>query len=646
MIIPVLACALAVPAAAEESAPADTLAVDLPTITVSGEAAVAVSAGRTILDAPAIANLDAGSVADLSVALPSTRAAVNSRGDAHPMVRGAPERHVQTYLDGIPLNIPWDERVDLETVPAVAVGAVEGKRGPISLLDGPGALAGSLRLLPPTAGGQPITKFRAAAGTDALGHVELSHQRQAGQWNLMGAGAWRTRDAFPLPDDGGRRQNSDLRQGTLLLRAARPVSGTGRLSLLGTAWTGEKGVPPELHLGEDARFWRYPVRERVLLGAVLVLPLGDSDHWDLGATASADYHHQEIDPRGPDGWGEPLETGQAYETSWDRTGFGRLRLTRWFGDDATVALQASTRYTNHQEIVEVGGPELTYAQWLTSVALEGDVRLGHRWDLRGGLGWDHVDTPESGDKPSSPADDAGAANLRLSYDLDQGNGLFLAAGRRSRFPSLREAYSGALGRFIPNPDLGPERQDQVELGGHWEERTFNVEASVFYGRLTDGIERVAVSPTQYQRVNRSEIDVPGFEVIAAWEPVRDGRLTVQHTMLDATVKDDGEERPAEDRPEYLSRIAAGWQPWTGPEAFFEARVTGPRWSADGTSPSGMTQLPAGVTWHLRVGWRWDTARGEVSAFLRVDNLFDQRVDWQTGLPEPGRVTSGGMGWSF
>lgn len=647
LLLAVLAVlAVAAAAAGAETTPADTLAVDLPTITVSGEAAVAVSAGRTVVDAPAVARLDPGSAADLSVALPSTRAATNSRGDAHPMVRGAPERHVQTYLDGIPLNIPWDERVDLETVPAVAVGAVEGRRGPASLLDGPGALAGSLRLRPPAAAGErPLTDLRAAAGTDGLGRVELAHRRQAGPWNLLGAGAWRSRDGWPLPEDGGRRQNSDLRQSTLLLRASRPVAGTGRLSLLGTGWTGEKGAPPELHLGDEARFWRYPVRERALLGAVLVLPLGDDHGWDLGATASVDYHHQEIDPRGPDGWGAPLEPGQDYEKNWDRTGFGRLRLTRWLGDDATVALQASARYTNHRETLVVGGPELTYAQWLASVAVEGDLRLGRRWDLRAGLGWDHVATPEAGDKPDSPADQAGAANLRLSYDVGAGNGVFLAAGRRSRFPSLREAYSGALGRFEPNPDLGPERQDQVEIGGHWEARTLTVEAAAFYGRLTGGIERVAVASNRFQRVNRGEIDVPGLEVIAAWELVRDARLTAQHTILDATVKDGDAERPAEDRPAYLSRLTAGWQRWTGPGALVEARVTGPRWSADGTAPSGLRRLPAGVTWHLRVGWRWPTARGEVTAHLRVDNLFDQRVDFQTGLPEPGRVLSGGVGWS-
>jgi iron complex outermembrane receptor protein len=638
---------LAAAADADQPAPADTMVVDLPDLVVAGDAAVAVDAGRTILGAPILGPLDAASVADVTVALPSTRAAANSRGDAHPMVRGAPERHVQTFLDGIPLNIPWDERVDLETIPAVAVGSVAGRRGPTSLLEGPGALAGSLRLLPPTlAGERPTTDVRAAAGEHGLGRVELAHQRPAGSWNLLGAGSYRTRDAWPLPEGGDLRQNSDLEQGSLLLRASRPVSGTGRLSLLTSAWTGEKGVPPELHLGDDARFWRYPVRERALLGAVLVLPLDDRDRWDLGATASLDYYHQEIDPRGPDGWGAPLEQGQAYEKNWDRTGYGRLRLSHWISDDAAVALQASARYTNHREITEVGGPELTYSQWLTSVVLEGDWRLGTRWDLRAGLGWDHVATPETGDKPDAGPDDAGSFNLRLSYELAPGRGLYAAAGRGSRFPSLREAYSGALGRFVPNPDLGPEQQDQVEVGGRYEAGRVNLQAAVFYGKLTDGIERVAVSPTQFQRVNRSEITVPGAEVVGAWQPAGDLELSVQYTVLDARVQDDGTERPAEDRPQYLSRVALGWQPWAGPQGLLEARVTGPRWSADGTDPSGLRYLPAGVTWHLRVGWRWPTEHGELAAHLRLDNVFDQRVDWQTGLPEPGRVLSGGLGWTF
>ena len=635
---------LATPAGAG-TAVRDSLVVDLPDIVVSGEGAPAVAVDRTVVDAAAIERLDPGSLADLGAVLPSARVTTNSRGDAHVMVRGASERHVQTYLDGIPLNLPWDERVDLETVPSLGVGRVEGRRGPATLLDGPGALAGSVRILPPPVGDEPLTTVRGAFGSHALALAEAMHLRRAGVWNTLAAGAWRRRDAWPLPG-GGERFNSDLEQFSLLLRGGRPLRGSGRLGLLATAWTAEKGAPPELHLGDEARFWRYPVRERALFGAALDLPLDEAGVWDLGAALSADFFRQEIDPRGPDGWNQPLEQGQDYEKNWDRTGYGRLRLVRWLGDRAKLALQGSARYTYHRESVVVGGPVLAYSQWLTSLAAEGEAILAAHWTLRGGLGWDHAATPEAGDMPASSPDDAAAMNLRLVRDVGERSGIYAGASRRSRFPSLREAYSGALGRFVPNPELGPERQDQVEVGATTAAGAWSLEAAAFYSRITGGIEREAIPGTnQYRRVNRSELRLPGCELVGAWAPRRDLEARVQHTILAARAEDADGERPAEDRPDYLSLVSLAWQPWSGPGAALEARVTGPRWSADTTVAEGLRRLPAGVTWNLRVAWRWVDVPGstsDVELHLRVDNLFDQRVDAQTGLPEAGRVVSGGV----
>ncbi|MBE0565802.1 MAG: TonB-dependent receptor, partial [Krumholzibacteria bacterium] len=472
------------------------------------------------------------------------------------------------------------------------------------------------------------------------------HQRRLGDWSTMAAGSWRRRDALPRPG-GGELPNSDLEQSALLLRGGRPVRGVGHLGLLATAWTAEKGVPPEQHLGDQARFWRYPVRERALFGAALDLPLDRAGGWDLGAALSADFFRQEIDPRGPDGWDEPLRDGQAYEVNRDRTGYGRLRLARWLGDRAKLAVQGSARYTNHRESVVVGGPEQTYAQWLTALAAEFEAVPADRWTLRGGLGRDHGATPEAGDKEPSPAKNAVALNLRVVRDVGERSGVYAGASRRSRFPSLRETYSGALGRFIPNPDLGPERQDQVEVGAITAAGAWSLEGAAFHGRITGGIERQAIPGTdRFERVNRSEIRTPGIEVMGGWTPRGAVAVRLQHTILAARVKDQGVERPAEDRPDYMSLVGVSWQPLTGPGAALEARVTGPRWSADTTAPDGLRRLPAGVTWNLRLSWSWRSVPGsdtDVDLHLRVDNLFDQRVDSQTGLPEAGRTVSGGIG---
>ena len=635
-------------AALAEEQPADSLVVDLGSIVVSAESGAPPVTDRTRLGPDAIEIRDPGSLADLGVALPSARVATNSRGDAHVMIRGAPERHVQTFLDGIPLNLPWDERVDLETVPTVGIGRLEGRRGPASLLDGPGALAGSVRMLPPTLyGDEPVTKVGAAFGQYGRGRADLMHHRRAGDWNVMGAGNWHARDAWSMPDGDGLRQNSDLEQWSVLLRGARPVRGTGRLGLLATGWSAEKGVPPELHVPPDeTRYWRYPVRQRMLLGTVLELPLGASGNWDLGATLSADFFRQEIDPRGPDGWDDPLLPGQDYEKSRDRTGYSRLRLTHWIGSRASVALQGSARYTHHLESLVVGGPEYSYSQWLTSLVAEGEFRFAHAWNLQAGLGWDHTATPEAGDKQANEPLDAGAFNLRLTHEAGAATTVFAAASSNSRFPSLRESYSGALGKFVPNPDLGPERQDQIEAGAAWHGSGFRLEGAAFLGRLNDGIEKVSEGGNQFKRVNRAEIRVPGLELIGSWKPRPDWDLVLQHTILKArVVEDDEPDQPAEDRPDYQSLAGVNWRPPSGPSAGFEARVTGPRWSADSRVEGGMTRLPVGVTWHLRLAWRWVQVPGsttDVELHLRLDNVFDQRVDDQVGLPNQGRLISGGI----
>ncbi len=234
---------------------------------------------------------------------------------------------------------------------------------------------------------------------------------------VIGALSWRNRDAWPLPNGGAERFNSDLDQYALLGRASGQVGNSGRLNFLITRWHEAKGVPPELNLGSEARFWRYPVRKRTLSGTSLHLPLGESDNWDLSAMAAWDFFEQEINPRGPDAWGSPLQPGQDYEHDKDHTNHLMLGLTHWFSDQFHLTLQSNTRYTRHQESLTVGGESLSYSQWLSVVVMESTWQPSPRWTLRSGLGWDHAATPLTGDKPGRDANTEPALNLRLQHDL-------------------------------------------------------------------------------------------------------------------------------------------------------------------------------------------------------------------------------------
>ncbi len=281
------------------------------------------------------------------------------------MVRGASERHVRLWLDGIPLNVPWDERVDASLVPVDAVGSVRAVRGVGSVLEGPNALAGTIELRPlalPADGSR--TRLGAQFGESVLREGRLLHQRRRGAWEVLAAGSWRAQDGFVVPADleaptnqGSSRQRlgSDLEQGSLLLRLQHhgESGATWHLTVLGS--DGEKGVPPETHLGADARFWRYPEIRRGLVGLGLRAPLDADRRWELAVDAAADIFHQEIRAFDDATYTTPvLAPGVDYETDDDRTGYARARATRQY-DRGSVSVQSSTRYTHHRESLVVRG---------------------------------------------------------------------------------------------------------------------------------------------------------------------------------------------------------------------------------------------------------------------------------------------------
>ena len=642
----------------------DSLTVVLPDLIVGAAGAEMADPAQVFLSEVLIESRDPVALEDLGSLLPATWAATNSRGESAFVVRGASERHVRNWLEDIPLAVPWDERVDLSMVPVQAVTGVDATRGVVSALDGIGTLAGAVRLRTgPLYPGQNSTLFSGRAGQVDAYQLGLVHRSGRGAWDLLGSLSWRQRRGLTVPDgyeaeyhqddqEGSVRTNSDLEQGAILLDGRRPVAGTGQLRLTVGASDGEKGVPPETHLDDDARFWRYPLLRRLLAGASLAMPLDDGADWWLDAVTSYDNYRQDIQSFDDDTYSSPpLVPGTDYESGHDQTGYARARLSRDLGGPTNIALQAESRYTHHNETLVVDGPEYAYSQWLGSLVAEAAaLRLGVL-RLTAGAGWEVAATPETGDKPARDPEQAGVFNLRLASDALASLSVHGAASRRSRFPSLRELFSGALGRFLPNPDLGPEHQDLVEIGLTGRGKGWDLGLAAYASFLSDGIERVVVPDTTalYTRVNREQIRTLGGEVVGGWRPGHTLSFTGQYAYIDARVKEgDSYDRPAEDRPQYLLTLTGAWSPGLGLGLAAEWRLLGPRYSADPSAADGLTRIGAQGRWSLRAGYtifpnfRNEGALSSGEIFLRLDNIFDQVVEYQVGLPEPGRTVSVGL----
>jgi len=630
-------------------------------ITVSARR-VSRSAGadRIEIDQELVETRDGGSVADLAPLMPSTKLTVNSRGESLFMVRGSSERHLRVELDGIPLTIPWDERVDLSMLPLLAIGQVDARRGVSSVLEEPNTLAGTIKIKTreQVVEGSASRIETYGGEADAWG-VQGLHQRRHGAWSELLAVAHRERGGFVTPADSEpglhqdparrKRLNSQLVQSSALARIQRDFHNEGRWHLLAQASRGDKGVPPEEH-DPDPRFWRYPEVQRLLLGGRLETPLGS--RWELDTAASADFIRQDIQSYTDNSY----QTLDEWEDDRDRTGFWRAQLGRALGASTDLRVRTTMRYAEHRETTTDQPDEMLYSQLLIGAAAEAEHKFSNGLTARAGAGYEGTTTPESGDKQRSEAMHELALQAAVEGRFAQDGAWHVNGSHRPRMPSLRELYSGALGTFVPNDELRPERQDAVEAGMSWQASRWNLSLNGFAQQIDGAIERITlptVPPTK-QRVNLDKLRNVGIELGSVVKPVRGLAFDLQATWLHSRARDDNGnfDRRVEDRPNWLATLAGTWTHRSGARIRAELDGVGERYSLDSrkTDPNDpYTQLDATARLNLRLSWRHFGELGGYAGsewYLRLDNVLDQETFSQLGLVESGRMLQAGVRVDF
>lgn len=615
------------------------------------------SASGLALDLDSAVVAPAVSLADMLRALPLVRVRDNSRGETHLTLRGAESRQVSIALDGIPLTIGWDNRTDLSVIPLSGASRLSAVRGLSSLLDGPNVLGGVVRIgmapavLP--AAPESTVRARAAYSSGAALAGDLAVQTgfgDAGRGGVVRVGGGLTsRDYLPVsssiprPDysEDGRRTNSDARQWNAFL-AGRLQSGAGWLDLSALAFGAERGVAPELHVAEP-RLWRLPLTRR------WVTVLGGGTSWgsrstgigSLSVRGALDLGRFEIDEYAtPD-----YETVVERESGDDRTLTLKADLSQEH-DWGAVALSLTGAETRHDETLSEGG-DARYRQRLLSGAVEVAVPLRRTAGepvvgLLLGASADGSDTPESGNQDARGAIwDWGGKAVALVEIPGIGGRAHAGVSRRSRAPSLRELYSGALGRFVVNPELGQETLTAAEAGVTGGGRNWGWQAVGFHHQLADGIVRTSAGNGQFRRVNRDQVTTRGLELIGggrwgAW--ILDGDLTLQDPSISDPAAPDDERQP-EYQPTLAFNLEAGLLLPASLVGRLRASYVGRQYCVnpdlgrdEQLEEAAWAGLSLERTWQLRMGPRTRSLR----VVGGVQNLTDASVYDQCGLPAPGR----------
>ena len=625
--------------------PLDTMRVDMAELTVDAEAAaVTTGPGAVRVDAAALAAVPATSLADVAPLLPGAVVQINSRGETLLYLRGAGERQTLLLLDGAPLTIPWDRRIDLGLVPALALGRVEALAGPAALAAGPDALGGAVRFQ---------TRRLATDGQfyEAEASGRLPAAGRAGGVGLGKRGRFGWMTAFQLVGDeglpvadGARLPFSQHPDGRRTNTDRQSASGAVRLGWAGSAWQGAlavlgaangAGVAPEGHLDpaeSRVRYWQRPDR-RFGLAVLNVRRPGPA--LTLGATLWAGGFAQTIEQY-PDRRYRAPASEQEDRDAW--TG-ARLRAERYtpLGRFAiTGRSQIAAHREREREDGAAFGPDPLYRQ--LDLGLLADWRgTAGGVDLQAGTRYDRLALLGTGDKPGR--DDFQALSGFGSASLAVGSGwtALASVGRAARFPTLRELFGVALGRFAESPGLKAERAWTAEMGTEhvgsaWSGRV------VGFGRwTTDAIEQETLPDDRRRRINLGGTRAVGVETQAAWRPLRavrvDGHLTLQH------VRQDGGGRLPE-KPVWIGRASLAWAPPLGLNGRLDGQWTG---GAVGPDAEGaLVPLDDAPRLDVRLGYKRQLFGTLADVYLRLDNAFDAAYEPQLGLPVPGRSASLGL----
>jgi iron complex outermembrane receptor protein len=604
-------------------------------------------------------------------AMPLVQIRRNSRGEAQPALRGAEDRQIAVLVDGVPLTLGWDARTDLSIIPLTAARRIRLVRGLSTILHGPNVLGGAVEVdvargaedfAPP----DPVTlhlgmDHTGAASVAATGGRLL--ETDGGRWELRGGAGFQDQNGFPLPDglgpeqrerfltrDGDLRLNSDSRRIDGFASARYRSDGGRWLSAAASGFQVERGVPPEAHI-EDPRLWRYPHQRRFVLALSGGTGFQDTalGNGDLEASVGIDVGRTELEAFATEAYDAVVETEDGDDRTLTFRTSGDLRVT------PRTDLRAAATFADvfHREVLD-GAESSDYRQRLWSLGIEGERRLDGLAGIPGlgttrltvGVAADGSDTPESGDKP--PLDRLWDWGARVGVSTLAADGAVSFHGslsRRTRFPALRELYSGALGRFEPNPELRPEKLTGGELGVTMADERAELQVVGFHQRLSDGIVRATVQTSEgpkFKRVNQDEVRSTGLEVLAAGTVgalALNGDLTLQRVR---GRDEDGREVRLEYEPALAGKVGLESPLPLAMLGSADVRWVG-RQQCQNPEAGGLESFDSDPRLDVGVRRRFDLRRGgplgRLEARVSVDNVGDAAVFGQCGLPEPGRVLS-------
>ena len=597
----------------------------------------------------------------------STLDANGRRSEADIFVRGFGRQQVPLMADGVRIYLPADNRLDFGRFLTADIAAIQIQKGYVSVLDGPGAMGGAINLVTM----RPAKPFEAEGGISAGGRgVEgwnayaILGSRQP-RYYVQGSVASSDRGSWSLSDDyvpvasslqgPGERIASDTEDWRLNLKFGYTPNATDEYTVNYSRQSGEKGAPLNVYNNPPVppnSYWRWPWWDVQNTSVLTSTQLGTSSY----VKAKAYYN---TFSNGLDAFDNATYTTQSangrFHSPYDDHAYG-TSLEFGTTPDPVNTVKGAFHYrrdvhTEHQTsrpthpALSTTEPEQEQAQYTWSAAIEDTFRVTPAIDLVGGISFDKYRITK--------AEEFTAANGLFEFSRGGSDALnwqgavvwrhaptgewHASISNRARFPVIFELYSTRFGTATPNPDLGPERATNVEVG--WT-RTIRaateVSAAVFYSDVSNLIQTVILPDTTTQTQNVGNGQFAGFEVSLEAAVSRTIRAGGNYTYMQRDIEDALQPnlRPT-GVPRHRAFLHATWRPAEPVQVTPSLELADDRWSEINPAPE-FPYVRTGSYALLNLDGTYSLPGGlELGAGFK--NLLDDHYELAWGFPQPGRT---------
>jgi iron complex outermembrane receptor protein len=587
-------------------------------------------------------------IADALTLSPGVNITIGGRNEKNFTIRGFDQRQVPVYLDGIPISQAYDGYVDLGLFDTTMIDSIVIPKGHSSVLYGANTLGGSVNLLSVRPKDRLEGSVQGSFGSDSLFEGKFSLGTRQDRFYAMLVAGLIESDGFSLSDDyqsnavedGGLRDNSDQLKKTLYLKTGVTPANGSEFFIAYNRIEGEWGMPPRI--SDYPRYWRYTDWEKNTLYGV-----GDFQiqKIDIRTRLFYDQGRNILDSYDDDGY-DSQTFGYAFHSTYEESSYGgSLTLSHAGLQKHLPSLALHYREDTHEQQGNYGSDWEKYSSETYSVGIEDQLQLTDEMTLLAGVGYDLVRPVYANGAPLDDDKDTFNFSAGINYDFDSSTKIHFLVSGKSRFPTLKELYSGYIDWSMPNPDLHEEKTINYEIGG---EKILGdnlvVRTALFYSKIDDLIESVIAvyDPISgkpiYQVQNIDSAEYRGMELGMQAFISGGHELLLNYTYLDArnTSLDRTSDRLT-DLPRHTLTFGDSWSLTDKFSISPLLKIEAQRYSRDGDDL--IIKLPS-------YGILDITARYNFNPNLKIEagvkNAFDRNYWLDVGLPREGRAVFAGL----